>query len=249
MQFSTLLALAALAIGQVAAGTLNHRHFHMRREAHGALDVESIEKRDVLSASSLQQLTKIGALPGTNAASSSGGLVWLGNDGPYTNDFQNNSTEPIILAIWGPAGSWVGAIKPLITVSLPPGAVQTVSFASGASGAWSAIYPETTLTQYGQIGNTWGEYTFAGQWSTFDVSREVAMNGRAQKIVSPKCVSDMSTCVFVCTDGSNSCLTAYTLQNCAAGSQPGAQTGTYAGAASGGCSGLTDTGKLQTYFY
>jgi hypothetical protein len=44
MQFSTLLALAALAIGQAAAGTLNHRHFHMRREAHGALQVENVEK-------------------------------------------------------------------------------------------------------------------------------------------------------------------------------------------------------------
>jgi hypothetical protein len=185
---------------------------------------------------------------GTNAATNNGG-VWLGNDGPYTNDFTNNSTEPIILAIWGPAGSWVNAIKPLITVSIPAGAVQTVSFANGASGAWAPIYPDTTLTQYGQIGQTWGEYTFAGQWTTVDVSREVLMTGRAMRIETPKCVSDMTTCVFVCTGGVTTCLTGYELQNCAAGSQPGAQVGTYAGAASGGCSGMGDSAKLKTFFY
>jgi hypothetical protein len=205
-------------------------------------------RRDVLSTDSLALLSKIGMQSGANSAANNGG-VWLGNDGAYTNDFTNNSTEPIIIAIWGAAGSWVNAIKPLVTVSLPAGAVQTVSFANGASGAWAAIYPETTLTQYGQIGQTWGEYTFSGQWSTVDVSREVAMNGRAMRIETPQCVSDMTTCVFVCTDGTNSCLTSYTLQNCAAGSQPGAQIGTYAGAASGGCSGMGDAAKLKTFLY
>lgn len=34
MQFTTAFALAALSIGQAAAGTLNHRHFHMRSAAH-----------------------------------------------------------------------------------------------------------------------------------------------------------------------------------------------------------------------
>lgn len=184
---------------------------------------------------------------GTNAAANNGG-VWLGQDGDYTNDFINNSTEDIVVAVWGAAGSWVNAIKPLITVSLPANTVQTVSFANGASGAWAAIYPDTTLTQYGQIGQTWGEYTFSGQWSTVDVSREVLMTGRGMRIETPQCISDMDTCVFVCESG-ETCLTGYTLKNCAAGSQPGAQIGTYAGAASGGCSGMGDKAALKTYFY
>jgi hypothetical protein len=183
---------------------------------------------------------------GTNAAANNG-AVWLGNDGAYTNDFINNSTEDIIVAVWGPAGSWVNTIKPLVTVSLPAGSVQTVSFANGASGAWAAIYPDTTLTQYGQIGQTWGEYTFSGQWSTVDVSREVLMTGRGMRIETPQCISDMSTCVFVCDSGTT-CLTGYSLLNCAAGSQVGAQTGTYGGAASGGCSGMGNSAALKTYF-
>jgi len=244
MQFSTLLALAALAIGQVAAGTLNHRHFHTRKAAHSGLEVE---KRDVLAASSLAQLTSMGVKTGLNAISSNG-QAWLGNDGPYTNDFTNNSTEPVVLVVWGSAGSWVGAVAPLITTTIPAGAVQTVSFANGASGAWTGVYPDTVMTPYGQISNTWGEYTFSGQWSTFDVSREVNMNGKPMSIVSPGCTSDFTSCVFVCTDGTTSCLTAYTLLNCAAGSQPGAQSGTYGGAASGGCSGLASTAALTTYF-
>lgn len=45
MQFSTLLALAALAISQATAGTLNHRHFHTRKAAHSPLEVANeIEK-------------------------------------------------------------------------------------------------------------------------------------------------------------------------------------------------------------
>jgi hypothetical protein len=43
MKFSGVLALAALAVGQAAASTLNHRHFHMRRAAHSA-PAEVVEK-------------------------------------------------------------------------------------------------------------------------------------------------------------------------------------------------------------
>lgn len=74
------------------------------------------------------------------------------------------------------------------------------------------------------------------------------MSGRGMRIETPKCVSDMETCVFVCDSG-ETCLTGYSLKNCAAGSQPGAQIGTYAGAASGGCSGMGDKAALKTYFF
>jgi len=246
MKFTGILALSAIAIGQAAASTLNHRHFHMRRSAHSA--PAEVEKRDVLSTVAASLLTSIGIpMLGTNSASNNGN-AWLGNDGPYTNDFTNDSGEDIVLVIWGPAGSWVNTIKPLITVSIPAGAIQTVSFANGASGAWAAVYPDTTLTEFGQIGNTWGEYTFNGQWSTVDVSREVNMGGRAMSIVTPQCTSDFNRCVFQCTGGASTCLTGYELMNCAAGSQPGAQYGTYAGAASGGCSGMGDSAKLTTTF-
>ena len=80
-----------------------------RRSSPKLIQILTNHRRDVLSTDSLALLTKIGMQSGTNSAVNNGG-VWLGNDGPYTNDFTNNSTEPIILAIWGPAGSWVNAI-------------------------------------------------------------------------------------------------------------------------------------------
>jgi hypothetical protein len=193
-------------------------------------------------------LAKIGLTnTGTNSATNNG-QAWLGADGPYVNDFTNNAGEDIVLVVWGSQGSWVNAVKPLITASIPAGAVQTVSFANGASGAWAAIYPETVMSPYGQISETWGEYTFNGQWSTVDVSREVNMGGRGMSIVTPQCTSDFSKCVFQCTGGVSTCLTGYELVNCGAGSQPGAQYGQYAGADSGGCSGMGDSAKLTTTF-
>jgi len=247
MQFSTsLIALTALAVGQATAGTLNHRHFHTPGSAEAS--PAQVEKRALLSPSVTSFLQGAGfKLLGANSATPNGN-AWLGNDGPYTNDFTNNSTDTIILFVWSKTESFVSASQPLITVPIAPGAVQTVSFASGASGGWAPVYPDTKLSPYGQVDQTWGEYTFADQWSTVDVSREVNMSGKPMKIVTPQCVSDMETCVFKCTGGANTCMTGYTLENCAAGSQPGAQVGTYAGAASGGRSGMGNSAKLTTYF-
>lgn len=39
MKFSGALAVASLAIGQAAAGILNHRHFHMPRSAKPTVEV------------------------------------------------------------------------------------------------------------------------------------------------------------------------------------------------------------------
>jgi len=168
----------------------------MPREAKPVVSVP--EKRDVLSTAGNALLSKIGLTQiGANAASNNGG-VWLGGDGPYVNDFINSSGEEIILVIWGVAGSWVNAVKPLITVSIPAGAVQTVSFANGASGAWAPIYPDTVMSQWGQISQTWGEFTFNGQWSTVDVSREVNMSGKKMSIFDGQCTSDFDRCVFQC---------------------------------------------------
>lgn len=249
MRFSGVIAVASLAIGQATAGLLNHRHFHMgRRSAEPVPAVQ--EKRGVLSATGASLLSAIGITTTAANAVSNNGAAWLGADGPYTNDFINSSDEELTLVIWGSQGSWVNKIPPLITVSIPAGAVQTVSFANGASGAWAPVFADTKMSQWGQISQTWGEYTFNGQWTTFDVSREVNMNGRAMSITDGTCTSDFSKCVFECTGGVSTCTTGYQLVNCAAGSQPGAQIGQYGGADTGGCSGITgNTGKLTTHFY
>jgi len=186
---------------------------------------------------------------GANPTSNNGG-VWLGGGGTYTNNFVNKATETVILIIWGPQGSWVNAVAPLITVAIEPGQSQTVSFADGQSGAWAGVYSDTKLVN-GQVCNTWGEYTFAGAYSTVDVSREVNMSGKGMEIQTPQCVSNMNTCVFVCNSG-NSCEMGYSLLNCAVGSQPGANYGTanYGGGPvpSGGCSGMGSSAALTTIF-
>ena len=188
--------------------------------------------------------------PGANPTSNNG-AVWLGPGGPYTNNFINNASESVILVIWGSQGSWVNTIPPHITTVIEPGESQVVSFANGQSGAWAPIFSDTKLVN-GQVCNTWGEFTFSGSWSTVDVSREVNMSGRGMEIRTPQCVTNMETCVFVCNSG-NSCETGYSLLNCAAGSQPGANYGTadYGGGPvpSGGCSGMGNSAELTTYFW
>ena len=81
-----------------------------------------------------------------------------------------------------------------------------------------------------------------------NVSREPNMNGHDVSVIGPQCTSDMDRCVFVCNSG-NVCMTDYTLQNCATGSQPGAQDGTDKnGGDSGGCGGLGTSAALKTTF-
>lgn len=149
------------------------------------------------------------------------------------------------MVIWGVAGSWVNVIQPHITASIPAGQSIWVSFADGASGAFTAVYGDTTLVN-GQLSNTWGEFTF-GQWGVVDVSREVKMDGHGLSIVGPSCTTDMDTCVFKCSSG-NVCTFDYVLENCANGSQPGANYGIHEGAPSGGCGGMGSAASLKTTF-
>jgi len=188
-------------------------------------------------------LARLGVIAGINAASDNGN-AWLGSDGPYTNEFTNDSGENLILVVWGSQGSWVNAVQPFITASIAPGASTTVSFASGAIGACSAVYSDTVMVN-GQISNTWCEYTF-GPEGVVDISREVNMAGHTMSVVGPECTTDMNTCVFVCSSG-NTCMTNYELLNCAPGSQPGAQYGEYFGSPSGGCGGMGSGAALMTY--
>jgi len=200
-----------------------------------AVAIPQVQERGLVSDIIGDILEVLGVLTGSNADSASSGCeAWIGTGGDYTGEFINDSGENVTLVVWGSAGSWVNVDAPLITYSLGNKQSLNVSFASGASGAWAAIYSNTSLVN-GQISETWGEYTFDGQYSTFDVSREVNMDGRSMKIETEGCTSDMDTCVFQCTGDVASCWQDYELINCATGSQTGAEYGTYAGAASGGC--------------
>jgi hypothetical protein len=177
-------------------------------------------------------LQTLGCLTGLNADSADAGhAAWIGNDGDYVTEFTNESGEDIVVVLWGPTGSWVNAVVPLITHQLVNGSTFNVSVKTGTSGAWSAIYEDTPMVN-GQVSNTWGEFTYNGEFSTVDVSRLANMKGRGMSITSETCVSDMEQCVFTCDSG-DTCEFGYTLENCS--SQQGAESGMYGGAASGGC--------------
>jgi len=238
------LVLATLAIGQAYASTVSHAHSHLHNHAQRRHD--HVEKREAaLTDVDAGKLTSLGVTSlGINSYTANG-QAWLGQDGPYQNEFINDSGEDLILLIWGVAGSWVNAVQPTINASLPAGQSVWVSFADGASGAWTAVYGDTELIN-GQASNTWGEFTF-GQWGVVDVSREVNMSGHTMSIVGPSCTTDMDTCVFTCSEG-NTCMTGYLLLNCDNGSQPGANYGTFDGSPSGGCGGMGSSATLQTTF-
>jgi len=250
------IALAALAVGQVAAisGRHSHRHAHLHKKTDELTvrETAAVEARGKLhhavklASSDESRLLQLGATAcGINAHDSSQ-TVWIGQDGPYTNEFCNHSGEDIILVVWGPDGSWINAQQPLISISIAAGARHTLSFSDSFSGAMSAIYSDTQLVN-GQVSETWIEWT-TGEYGVVDVSREVNMNGHNVSVKGPQCTTDMDTCVFVCPSGQTSCEYGYILQNCENGSQPGANYGTYAGAPSGGCGGMGSSAHLVSTF-
>lgn len=208
-------------------------------------NISQIAKRGLFDRD-LSILSSLGALPGINSFVRTSN-IWIGTDGDYTTEFTNESEQDVVLVCWGPAGSWINAVAPLVTTSVAKGTSTIISFAEGASGSCAGVYPDTTMVN-GQISNTWFEYTFADPWSTVDVSRLVNMNGKGMTIVTPGCVSDMNTCVFVCKNGEASCWLEYELLNCNASN--GGGTGADAslgGADSGGCNGITKGSQLKTY--
>ncbi|TIA29450.1 hypothetical protein D6C78_10212 [Aureobasidium pullulans] len=178
------------------------------------------------------RLAGLSILQGINAYSSelcSG--VCIGANGDYVMEFENQSSEDVILVLWGPEGSWVNAKTPLVTYELSVGSAINISLVDSTSGGWSAVYSDTILVN-GQISNTWGEFTYDGHYSTFDVSRLPNMTGHGLSIQSTLCTADMQTCVFVCTSD-DSCQYDYELLNCKG---VGASAGSNNDAPSGGCS-------------
>jgi hypothetical protein len=211
------------------------------------------EKRGTLASAVMSKVQGLGAKAGLNSYAQTSG-AWIGNNGPYTNTFTNTAADDLVLFCWGPAGSWVNAIAPLISVPIPSGQNVTISYAEGASGACAPVFGDTSMVN-GQLHQTWLEYTFAGIYSTYDVSREVNMGGRSISTTHYKadgskgCTTDMNTCVFMCTDRSAaSCWFGYELVNCGASNGGGSGYDPKTGGASGGCNGLTaGAGNLQTY--
>lgn len=238
MRFSTTaLVLGALAAGQATAASMYHgkqhnhaaRHVEIMKAHHERRDLDHRDLNTLLTSIDSSNLLKLGLkLTGLNPTSA-GQTPWVGKDGQFTNEFINQSGEDLVLVLWGPAGSWVNAIQPQLTLSIASNASKIVSFPIGWSGAWAPIYGSTSLKN-GQIYDTWGEGTFNPPYSVVDVSREVNMNGRSMSIVGPQCTTDMNTCVFKCSGNVDQCLTGYQLVNCATGSQAGANFGTYEGA-------------------
>lgn len=213
--------------------------------SHHEHGTNTLGLRDKLNIDISPILQRMSCIPGRNSQVDNG-AVWLGNDGRWTNTFINNASQDLVLVIWGNAGSWVNAVQPYITVHLSVGSSRTVSFADDQSGGWAGVY-EDTLAVNGQISNTWGEFTF-GPYATVDVSREPNMKGHGMTIVTPTCVSDMDTCVFIC-DHADTCTHDYSLHNCANGSQEGATYANYKGTDTGGCSNMGSAAALQTYLY
>jgi hypothetical protein len=103
---------------------------------------------------------------GQNAVSNNG-YIWIGTGGANTVTFYNeaNPPVPITVILWDqPSGdyqaSFMNAVAPKVSYSLAYGASFTVSIANGVSGGWTALYNyKTILSQYGQIWNTWAEFT------------------------------------------------------------------------------------------
>ncbi|TGO47314.1 hypothetical protein BOTNAR_0532g00070 [Botryotinia narcissicola] len=234
------LALAAPAVpGEV---TLEKRGFPCDSPVAG------------LTAADCKHMSTIGmAGMGTNAKAANG-AVWIGSQGPNTFVFKNSAAALVTVIIWTQAAgdyqsSFMNARKPQVSYSLGAGQSVTVSMANGVSGGWAGLYNQkTTLSQYGQVFNTWGEFT-TGAYATVDVSREVNMGGNAMTIQVGSCTSSMSKCVFTCKSG-NTCGNAgtYSLINCAAGSQTGATYGFASGQPSGGCHGFNNGGKVSFTF-
>lgn len=184
--------------------------------------------------------------------------IWIGNDGPNIFTFQNlGDGGNVTLIIWNNPpfdyqSSFMNVRLSQVSYSLGIGDAVNISMANGISGGWAGLYNEvTTLSQYGQINNTWGEFT-TGSYATVDVSREINMAGNGMSIdLDSGCVSNLDTCSFQCVSG-NTCGESgtYILADCDGGSQPGATYGTDStGNPSGGCQGFSNGGHMNVTFY
>lgn len=137
------------------------------------------------------------------------GLCWLGDDGTTTATFTNDHAEDVMLLCWENTKFTVNVNKPLLSVVIPQGKAQKVSFGS-FSGACSPVPQSQKKSHFGGVYNTWFELTVGDKsngFPTYDVSREPNMQGVSISSVSKEtgCVSDMEQCVFKCTSSNTFC--------------------------------------------
>ncbi|OTB05917.1 hypothetical protein M426DRAFT_21353 [Hypoxylon sp. CI-4A] len=180
--------------------------------------------------------------------------TWIGSDGANTFGFKNNAGVRATLVMWEQAAgdyesSFMNARRAKVTYSLNASSTVTVSVSNGVSGGWAVLYDHaTTLSQYGQVDEVWGEYT-TGDYATVDLSFEVNASGTPMTVTVAEngCVSDKDTCSFHCYSG-DTCGESgtYELVNCDNGSQAGATSGSYDGInPEGGCQGWSNGGHLD----
>ena len=129
---------------------------------------------------------------------SDNGLIWIGNDGPNVFSLGNIASLPINVIIWyqddSPINydaSFMNVEQPYISHSLAIGDIVEISITNGVSRGFTAIQQgSTTLSEYGQIYQTWGEFT-SEDYATVDISREVDMDGdNLDILVSGGCALD-----------------------------------------------------------
>jgi len=191
---------------------------------------------------------------------SNNGLIWIGNDGPNTFTFINMAGDPgpvdVTLIIWYMASptdngaSFVSARQPYVSYSLSDLQEITISMANGVSGGWAGLYNDITiLTPFGQIFNTWGEFT-TGSFGTVDVSREVNMGGNGMSInLDSGCVSNLVTCVFQCNNGQNTCGGSGTYSLINTNTPNCFESFDVNGNPGGGCQGFSNGGHMDVTFF
>ncbi|KAK3320372.1 hypothetical protein B0T19DRAFT_468689 [Cercophora scortea] len=246
--FATATLTAAVAIPGLDSrprepiqGLQQHRSLINREESSKFLYLEDC-----------QYMSAIGMLGQGENALEDNGQIWIGSDGPNIFTFINAASVPITLILWYTAlsddqASFMNARMPKISYSLPvAGSAVQLSIANDVPGGWAAIYNrQTTLTQYGQVSNTFGEFS-TGPYATIDVSRLVNMSGDPMTVrVSSGCVADMRSCVYMCDRADNSCGAAgtYSLANC--GGHNAVQSIGADGNPTGGCQGWSYGGHVE----
>ncbi|KAF2193941.1 hypothetical protein K469DRAFT_709425 [Zopfia rhizophila CBS 207.26] len=168
---------------------------------------------------------------------SNNGKMWIGDSSDWKTTFTNDKDEDVVLLCWasnGFTGMTLNVNKPAISISIPSGKSQTISFAPNVPGACAPAYKDTTLANFGGVDNTWFEYTF-GNNGAFDITRNVKMQGNNISAKGSKCTSDMETCVFKCTGGQQSCEKGYDLFNCGASNGGGGGYDPVMQGTGGGC--------------
>ncbi|KNG50807.1 putative effector 5 [Stemphylium lycopersici] len=198
-------------------------------------------------------ITNIAAKVGKNPTSESkDDPIWIGSDSKWKAVFTNDKDEDAVLFCWKSdnfSNMCINTYQPEISAGLKSGESIEISFSEGTSSACAPVFPDTVLAEFGGVRNTWWESTFKQKDGTFDVSRNVWMNGNTISSKGSKCKSDMTTCVFKCKDDSlESCESGYDLLNCDASNGGGGGFDVNMGGVGGGCAMGYDSETVQVVF-